>query len=305
MSVQFKDQVAIVTGAGNGLGKSYALALAKLGVKVVVNDVGGSRDGSGQDSNPAALVVNEILVQGGVAISNHSDITRFDEVQALVQQTLDTWGRIDILINNAGILRDSTFSKMDMDDFWKVIDVHLKGTVNCCKAVWDTMKQQKYGRIVLTSSASGLYGNFGQSNYAVAKSAMIGLMNVLHEEGIKYDIHVNTLTPTAATRMTEELIPEEAKPLLQPETITPATVFLASPDAPSKTIIGAGAGVYARSYIFETEGVYLPEDQRNWESIAQRFNEISDTAHSHYLAGATQQTLRFAEKAMKEIQLSK
>ena len=304
MNHEFKDQVAIITGAGNGLGKSYALALAKLGAKVVVNDVGGNRDGSGSDASPAQMVVAEILAQGGIAISNNSDITQFDQVQSMVQQAIDAWGRVDILINNAGILRDSTFSKMEMDDFWKVIDVHLKGTVNCCKAVWDIMKQQKYGRIVLTSSASGLYGNFGQSNYAVAKSAMLGLMNVLHEEGIKYNIHVNTLTPTAATRMTEELIPQEAKPLLRPETITPAAVFLASPEAPSKTIIGAGAGVYARSYLFETEGIYLPEADRNAATIAKRFDEISDTSHSHYLAGATQQTLRFAEKAMKETQLN-
>ncbi len=299
MQQQFQQQVAIITGAANGLGKSYALALAKLGVKVVVNDVGGKRDGSAVDNHAAQAVVDEIIDAGGQAMLSTADITVYSAVEAMVEHVMQTWGRIDILINNAGILRDSSFSKIDLDDFWRVVDVHLKGSVNCSKAVWEIMKQQNYGRIVLTSSASGLYGNFGQSNYAVAKAGLLGLMNVLDAEGQKYNIKVNLLTPTAHTRMTDELLPEESKPLLTPEAITPATIFLASQDAPSKTILGVGAGVYARSYIFETEGIFIPEHERTPENIAQKFEQISQANTAHYLNNASQQTVRFVKKAMQ------
>lgn len=299
MQNQFQDQVAIVTGAANGLGKSYALALAKLGVHVVVNDVDGARDGSGQDQSAAAKVVEEIQAQGGSALLSYADITDYTAVTQMVDDVMQRFGRIDILINNAGILRDSTFSKANLDDFWHVVDVHLKGSVHCTKAVWDVMKAQNYGRIVLTSSASGLYGNFGQTNYAVAKSALLGLMNVLDAEGKKYNIKVNLLAPTAHTRMTDELLPEAAKPLLSPEAITPATLFLAGPDAPSKTILAVGAGVYARSYIFETEGVFIPKEQRTPEIIAQHFEQISASEKRHYLNSASEQTVRFVEKAMQ------
>ena len=299
MQNNFKDQVAIVTGAANGLGKSYALALAKLGVRVVVNDVGGARDGSGTDQSAAAKVVEEIQAQGGTALLSYADITNYSAVTQMVDTVLERFGRIDILINNAGILRDATFSKVNLDDFWQVVDVHLKGSVHCTKAVWDVMKAQKYGRIVLTSSASGLYGNFGQTNYAVAKSALLGLMNVLDAEGQKYNIKVNLLAPSAHTRMTDELLPETSKPLLSPDAITPATLFLASPDAPSKTILAVGAGVYARSYIFETEGVFIPKEQRTPEIIAQHFEQISAVEKPHYLKSASEQTVRFVEKAMQ------
>ena len=300
MQNQFENQVAIVTGAANGIGKSYALALAKLGAKVVVNDVGGARDGSGQDQSAAAQVVEQIQAQGGEALLSYADITNYEAVTKMVDEVMQQFGRIDILINNAGILRDATFSKVSLDDFWKVIDVHLKGSVHCTKAVWEIMKQQQYGRIVFTSSASGLYGNFGQSNYAVAKSGLLGLMNVLDAEGKKYNIKVNMLAPSAHTRMTDELLPEAAKPLLTPEAITPATLFLVSENAPSKTILAVGAGVYARSYMFETEGIFLPKEQRTPEGIAEHFEQISATDHAHYLNSASEQTVRFVEKAMQQ-----
>lgn len=297
MDIRFDGRVAIVTGAGNGLGRSHALGLAARGAKVVINDLGGARDGSGAGSAAAEAVVEEIRAAGGEAFANGANVANYDEVQALVEQAQAQWGRVDILINNAGILRDATFSKGTLDDFWKVVDVHLRGTVNCTKAVWDVMREQNYGRIVLTSSASGLYGNFGQANYGAAKAAMLGLMNVLHLEGRKHDIRVNVLAPTAATRMTEGLIPPSVTSLLAPETITPGLLFLASESAPSKVILGAGAGVFACSNLYETEGLFLHEQERTPETIAERFGEISSTHGQIALEGATAQTLRFVRKA--------
>ncbi|MBZ5794540.1 SDR family NAD(P)-dependent oxidoreductase [Burkholderia contaminans] len=297
MSIRFDGRVAIVTGGGNGLGRSHALGLAARGAKVVVNDLGSSRDGSGASLSAAESVVEEIRAAGGEAMVNGANVARFDEVQAMVAQARETWGRVDILVNNAGILRDATFSKMSLDDFWSVMDVHVRGTVNCTKAVWDVMREQKYGRIVLTSSGSGLYGNFGQSNYGAAKAAMVGLMNVLHLEGEKSGIRVNVLSPTAATRMTAELIPPSAVRFLTPESITPGVLFLASEEAPSRVILGAGCGVFARSFIYETEGVYLPDAQRTPEAVAESFEAISDSTGLVVLEGATQQSLRYVNKA--------
>lgn len=297
MEIRFDGRVAIITGAGNGLGRSHALGLAARGAKVVINDLGGARDGSGAGSAAAEAVVEEIRAAGGEAFANGANVANDDEVQAMVEEARTRWGRVDVLINNAGILRDSTFSKGSLDDFWKVVDVHLRGTVNCTKAVWDLMREQNYGRIVLTSSASGLYGNFGQSNYGAAKAAMLGLMNVLHLEGRKNDIRVNILAPTAATRMTEGLIPPSVASLLAPETITPGLLFLASESAPSKVILGAGAGVFACSNLYETEGLFLHEQERTPEAIAERFGEISSTRGQIALEGATAQTLRFVRKA--------
>ncbi|KAJ10226.1 SDR family NAD(P)-dependent oxidoreductase [Pseudomonas aeruginosa] len=297
MTIRFDGRVAIVTGAGNGLGRSHALGLAARGAKVVINDLGGARDGSGASSSAAEAVVEEIRAAGGEAFANGANVANYDEVQEMVEQARAKWGRIDILINNAGILRDATFSKGSLDDFWKVVDVHLRGTVNCTKAVWDLMREQNYGRIVLTSSASGLYGNFGQSNYGAAKAAMLGLMNVLHLEGQKNDIRVNVLAPTAATRMTEGLIPPSVASLLAPETITPGLLFLASEAAPSKVILGAGAGVFACSNLYETEGVFLHEEERTPEVIAELFDDIAETSGQIALDGATAQTLRFVHKA--------
>ncbi|WP_084616349.1 SDR family NAD(P)-dependent oxidoreductase [Marinomonas sp. S3726] len=215
MTLSFTSQVAIITGAGNGLGRSHALALAQRGAKVVVNDVGGARDGNGASSKAALDVVEEIHALGGEAFAHGADVTNFEEVENMVQQTIERWGRVDILINNAGILRDKSFSKMDLDDFRKVIDVHLMGSVNCCKSVWPHMQAQNYGRIMMTTSSSGMYGNFGQSNYGAAKMAVLGLMNTLVIEGKKHNILVNALAPTAATRMTQDLLPQSVLDMLR------------------------------------------------------------------------------------------
>ena len=207
MSIDFKGRVAIVTGAGGGLGRQHALALAARGARVVVNDLGGARDGSGASASAADAVVHEIAPAGGEAIANGASVTDFDAVQAMVAQAMDAWGRVDVLVNNAGILRDKSFAKMDLADFRLVLDVHLMGAVHCTKAVWPIMMAQKYGRIVMTTSSTGLYGNFGQTNYGAAKMALVGLMQTLALEGAKHDIRVNCLAPTAATRMTEDLLP--------------------------------------------------------------------------------------------------
>lgn len=196
MSLDFSGRVAIVTGAGGGLGREHALALAKRGAKVVVNDLGGARDGSGGSASAAQAVADEIIAAGGEAMANSASVTDFAAVQAMVQETMAKWGRIDILINNAGILRDKSFGKMELDDFRLVIEVHLMGSVNCCKAVWPVMSAQNYGRIMMTTSSSGLYGNFGQSNYSAAKLGLVGLMQTLSIEGAKHDIRVNALAPT-------------------------------------------------------------------------------------------------------------
>jgi NAD(P)-dependent dehydrogenase (short-subunit alcohol dehydrogenase family) len=210
MGIRFDGKVAIVTGAGNGLGRAHALGLAARGAKVVINDLGAQRDGTGGSSEAAEKVVAEIKAQGGEAIPNGANVTDEAAVNAMVAEAMRKWGRIDILVNNAGILRDKSFAKMDLADFRAVIDVHLWGSVVCTKAVWEIMRAQNYGRVVFTSSSSGIYGNFGQSNYGAAKMAMVGLMNVLHLEGERANIRVNVLSPTAATRMTEDLIPPEA-----------------------------------------------------------------------------------------------
>jgi NAD(P)-dependent dehydrogenase (short-subunit alcohol dehydrogenase family) len=299
MTIRYDNRVAIVTGAGNGIGKSHAIELAKRGAKVVVNDLGGARDGSGSSLSAAETVVQEIKKNGGEAIPNGANVAKFNEVQAMIDEAKMKWGRVDIVVNNAGILRDKTFAKMELDDFRSVLEVHLMGSVHCCKAAWETMREQNYGRIVLTSSSSGLYGNFGQSNYGAAKSAMVGLMNVLHHEGQKFNIRVNTLSPTAATRMTEELLPPNVLGLMQPEAITPAVLYLVSEDAPSRTIMGAGAGVYAVVRVVETQGVYFAPEERTPEAIAAKFAEISDIKTAQILEGAFQQTQKYVAMAAK------
>src|ERR1041385_1548867 len=255
MTTRFDGRVAIVTGAGNGLGRAHALGLASRGAKVVVNDFGGARDGSGGSLNPAESVVGEIRKAGGEAIPDPGDVSNFEQVTAMVAKASEQWGRVDLLCANAGILRDKSFAKMEIADFAKVLDVHLTGTFYCCKAVWAGMRERNYGRIVVTTSSSGLYGNFGQANYGAAKTGMIGLMNVLAEEGRKHDIRVNPISPTAATRMTEELLSPQALALMKPEAITPAVRFLLAEDAPTRTIMGAGAGSFAVIKILETEEI--------------------------------------------------
>ncbi len=295
MRIQFHGRVAIVTGAGSGLGRSHALGLAARGAKVVVNDLGRS----GTPSENALRVVEEICASGGIAMADPADVADFEQVSAMAARAEKEWGRVDILVNNAGVLRDKTFAKMEMADFEFVVRVHLIGSANCTKAVWAGMRERNYGRIVLTSSASGVYGNFGQANYGAAKAAMIGLMNVLHLEGAKNDIRVNVLAPTARTAMTEGLLPPVAAELMSPELVTPGVLFLASDDAPSRVILGAGAGVFAVTHIGETPGVYLEESQRTPETIAARFAEISDPKTAEPLKDAFGQTMKFIAAAAR------
>ncbi|WP_417320156.1 SDR family NAD(P)-dependent oxidoreductase [Emcibacter sp.] len=297
MSIRFDGQVAIVTGGGNGLGREHCLQLAERGAKVVVNDLGGSVDGSGGSVSAAEAVAEEIRAMGGEAIANGADITNFDQVKQMVDETMSKWGRVDILINNAGILRDRSFTKMEIDDFKKVIDVHLFGTFNCTKAVWDIMKEQGYGRIVMTSSSSGLFGNFGQSNYGAAKSAMVGFMNVLHHEGQKYDIRINCLSPTAATRMLEGLIPEKVAELMAPKLVSPGVLYLVSKDAPSKTILGAGAGSFSVIRVLETEGAFLGGEQATVDDVAANWAAISNPEGQAEVDAAFKQTDKFVALA--------
>ncbi len=306
MSINFKGRVAIVTGAGGGLGRQHALALAARGAKVVVNDLGGARDGTvgSLDSglvSAAQAVVNEIKAMGGEAIANGASVTDYVAVQAMVQQAIDTWGRVDILINNAGILRDKSFAKMEIADFELVMDVHLMGAVHCCKAVWPHMNAQKYGRIVMTTSSSGLYGNFGQSNYGAAKMALVGLMQTLSIEGAKNDIRVNCLAPTAATRMTEGLMSEDVLQALKPEAVVPAMLVLASADAPNRTVLCAGAGTFEAANITLTQGIYLGMDSDTPEQLAERLSEvISRNGDVVPQSGAAQGTNEI-QKAMAKV----
>lgn len=297
--VRFDGQVAIVTGAGVGLGRSHALGLAARGARVVVNDLGGTVDGatSNVGSDAAQAVVAEIEAMGGEAMANGADVSNEEQVRAMVAEVIDRYGRIDILVNNAGILRDKTFAKMDMADFRTVMDVHLMGSANCAHAVWPHMVAQGYGRIVFTTSASGLYGNFGQSNYGAAKSGMLGLMNVLAIEGAKFDIRANMLAPTAATRMTEKLLSEDVLALLQPETITPGVLALVSQNAPTKMILGAGAGVFAEVQIRETPGVALTDTELSPETVLDAMPHIRNTDGAAVIEHAFAQTRKFARMA--------
>jgi len=294
--IRFDGKVAIVTGAGGGLGRQHALELARRGAKVVVNDLGGAMDGSGGSSEAAKKVVEEITAAGGEAIANGSSVTDDAGVSLMAKQAMDAWGRIDILIANAGVLRDKSFSKMEIADFQFVLDVHLVGTVKPAKAVWEIMKEQNYGRIVVTTSSSGLYGNFGQSNYGAAKLGIIGLMNTLKLEGQKNNIHVNAIAPVAATRMTENLMPPEISAKLAPRYVTPGVVFLCSEDAPTGAILTAGAGAFALARIFETEGVFLGEDGRSVEAVRDHWGAIADeTGQKAYVTGG-EQTQKFFRK---------
>ncbi|HEX4973467.1 MAG TPA: SDR family NAD(P)-dependent oxidoreductase [Steroidobacteraceae bacterium] len=300
MSIRFDGRVAIVTGAGAGLGRSHALALAARGARVVVNDFGGDVHGAGGSSEPAQRVVSEIVSAGGEAISHGADVANATQVADMVARTMERWGRVDILVNNAGILRDASFAKGSLEDFRKVLDVHLFGSAVCSHAVWPHMRTANYGRILMTTSTSGIYGNFGQANYGAAKTGLIGLMNVLQIEGEKYGIRVNALCPSAATRMTQGLMPEAALALMTPESVSAAAVFLVSEEAPRRTILAAIAGGYSRIVIQETQGAYLREGERTPEAIAARFGEIADLAgaiHSEQQGGPG---LRFLQTAAAE-----
>lgn len=275
MTIRYDNRVAIVTGAGGGLGRAYALELAKRGARVVVNDLGGSRDGTGH-SDAALKVVEEIRAAGGEAMADGSSVTEFEQMESMVARAKEAWGGVHILINNAGVLRDKSFSKMTPDDFRFVVDVHLVGSANATKAVWETMREQAYGRILMTASSTGLYGNFGQANYGAAKLGLAGLTKTLYLEGAKYNIRVNTIAPTAGTRMTEDIFPEEAFKAFSPESVAPAALYLVSEDAPTNQIIGAGAGVFQAAYITLTQGALLKGDELSPEGIAAHWTEITD-----------------------------
>jgi NAD(P)-dependent dehydrogenase (short-subunit alcohol dehydrogenase family) len=294
--IRFDGKVAIVTGAGGGLGRQHALELARRGAKVVVNDLGGSMDGSGGSSEAAQTVVAEIEAAGGEAIANGSSVTDDAGVARMVGDAMDRWGRIDILIANAGVLRDKSFSKMEIADFEFVLSVHLMGTVKPAKAVWEIMKAQNYGRIVVTTSSSGLYGNFGQTNYGAAKLGIVGFMNTLKLEGQKNNIHVNAISPVAGTRMTENLMPPEIVARLAPEAVTPGVVFLCSEEAPTGVVLTAGAGAFAIARIVETEGVFLKGPELTVEGVRDHFAQIADdTGAKAYVAGG-EQTQKFFRK---------
>ncbi|MCS4295634.1 NAD(P)-dependent dehydrogenase (short-subunit alcohol dehydrogenase family) [Comamonas sp. BIGb0152] len=279
MGLDFSDKVAIVTGAGGGLGREHALALARRGAKVLVNDPGGAVDGQG-NSSAAEMVVREIEALGGTAMASHASVTDWPAVQAMVAQVIEHWGQVDVLVNNAGTLRDKSFAKMELDDFRAVLEVHLMGSVHCCKAVWPWMQAANYGRILVTTSSSGLFGNFGQSNYAAAKMALVGLMQTLALEGAKYNIHVNALAPTAATRMTDGLMVPEMLRALRPELVSPAMLALVHESAPSRTILCAGAGSFEASHITMTRGIHLSADNVPLEEmdlhLSQQWAELTD-----------------------------
>ena len=286
MNKDFAGRVAIVTGAGAGLGRSHALGLAAEGARVALFDLAAPH-----------TVAEEIRAAGGEALALACDVADMAAVERGVAQVMNAWGRVDVLVNNAGILRDKTFVKLAPSDFALVLAVHLTGSFNCTRAVWEIMRAQGYGRVVLTSSASGIYGNFGQSNYGAAKAAMIGLMNVLHLEGAKFDIRVNTLAPTAATGMTEGLITPEEAALLAPETVSPGVLYLTHQDAPSRMILGAGAGVFAVTHITETEGAWLPPEKRTARGIAAAMDRIDDPAGARTHDSALDQTRKFVRMA--------
>jgi len=275
MTISFKDRVAIVTGAGGGLGRAYALELAKRGAKVVVNDLGGARDGTGH-SDAALKVVEEIEAAGGEAMSDGGSVTEYEHMVELVAKTKEKWGGVHVLINNAGVLRDKSFAKMEPADFKFVIDVHLIGSANVTKAVWETMREQNYGRILMTASSTGLFGNFGQANYGAAKLGLAGLTKTLYLEGAKNNIKVNTIAPVAGTRMTEDLFPPEAFQAFSPDKVVPAALYLVSEDAPSNAIIGAGAGVFQAAYVTLTQGKLLTGEALSPEGVAASWAEITD-----------------------------
>jgi len=290
MKISLDGQVAIVTGSGRGLGRTHAMALAERGAKVIVNDI--AVDGDASDN--AKSVVDEIIKKGGEALASGANVADFDQVQAMIGQAMDVWGRVDILVNNAGILRDKTFLKMTLEDMRLVVDVHLMGSMYCAKAVWEIMREQAYGRIVFTSSSSGLYGNFGQTNYGAAKMAMVGIMNTLHLEGMKYNIKVNCLAPAAGTEMTKGLFPESVFDLLSPEAVSPGVVFLCSEQAPSRIVLGAGGGSFDIFKGFETVGINLLPDKLSAEGVAEHWQSICSEDGMHETQSGAKQTEKFA-----------
>ena len=290
MTIRFDNRVAIVTGAGGGLGRAYALELARRGAKVVVNDLGGARDGTGH-SDAALKVVEEIEAAGGEAMSNGGSVTDYGQMVEMVAKAKERWGGVHILINNAGVLRDKSFAKMEPEDFRFVVDVHLNGSANCTKAVWDMMRDQAYGRILMTASSTGLFGNFGQANYGAAKLGLAGLTKTLYLEGAKYNVRVNTIAPVAGTRMTEDLFPAEAFAAFSPDKVVPAALYLVSEDAPSNAIVGAGAGVFQAAYVTLTQGKLLTGDELSPEGVAAHWATITDRAGEITPASGAEQSM--------------
>ena len=289
MTISFQDRVAIITGAGGGLGKAYALELARRGAKVMVNDLGGARDGTGH-SDAALQVVEEIKAAGGEAMSNGGNVAEYQQMVDMVAKAKETWGGVHILINNAGIIRDKTFAKMEPADFEAVLRVHLLGAALATKACWETMREQSYGRVLMVTSSTGLGGNFGQSNYAAAKMGMIGLAKTLYLEGAKYNIRVNSLAPTAGTRMTEDIFPEEAFKAFSAESVAPAALYLVSEDAPTNAIVGAGGGVYQGAWMTMNRGVLLPKEEQTVEGVAAAWNRIMDRTGDAPLTSGMEQS---------------
>ena len=298
MSISLDGQVAIVTGAGNGLGRAYALELARRGARVVVHDLGSARDGTGH-SDAALAVIEEIHAAGGEAMADGGDVSDFAQMEAMAARAMEKWGGIHILINNAGILRDRTFAKMDPADFDLVLRVHLLGSAYATKAVWNIMRDQTYGRVLMTTSSTGLGGNFGQANYGAAKAGVLGLARTLRLEGAKYNVRVNCIAPTAGTRMTADIFPEEAYKAFEPENVVPAAIFLVSEDAPTDAIVAAGGGVFQSAFITMNEGILLPENERTAEGFAKAWPRIRERTGDHVFENGMEQSHHALRMLMK------